>query len=71
MSVLAEGGAFLQDGFQEVLSYSGHKLQVRGVSVVELSQDSSSSSTGKNDVFIRYSSYRTYSGSQIGIVVMW
>lgn len=44
----------MQDGFQEILTFHGHKLNIKGISVVELSEDSQTTVTGKNDVFVSW-----------------
>lgn len=54
MSALTNGGHFLQDGFQELITFAGHKLQVRGVNYIKLSEGNASSTVGKNDSFISW-----------------
>jgi WD40 repeat protein len=53
-AVLATGGQYLQDGFQEIFSFRGHKLTVRGIDTVEVSDHSSSSHSRKHDQFISW-----------------
>lgn len=55
MAVLAEGGYYLQDGFQEIFNFRGHKLQVRGINTVEIVEDvRNKSSMSHVDQFISW-----------------
>ena len=48
MAVLASGGIYLQDGFQEIFSFRGHKLHVRGIIPVEIHDHDRSAGTNSN-----------------------
>lgn len=50
----------LYDGFQEIFSFSNHKLQIRGFTKVDVGEDKRMSSDKKKDTFLSWDSKQMY-----------